>query len=114
MEEKPHRSWGKTFNQLWIMAMCDPINKQVTQGLSNNVNSGPNNQKDWRDRCCWRFNRGAHCRNNCKFDHRCKVCRGYSHGANSCNKKKNNQDFKSGSIITPRIPSPQVSPKKSK
>ena len=50
MEAKPNRSWGKTYNQLWNLALRDPI-QQNHSNFQNNTKTG-----DWRDRCCWRFN----------------------------------------------------------
>ena len=58
MANKPQRSWAKIYSQLWHTAMCDPLPKR-----SNFQGFGQQSAKhvDWRDRCCWRFNRG-----NCK------------------------------------------------
>ena len=86
MGEKPLRSWGKIYSQLWHVAMCDPLLKTGTHQPSQ-----PNaKQGDWRDRCCWHFNRNGKCKKwNCAFDHRCTVCGAYNHHAKICNKQKN-------------------------
>ena len=31
MHEKPHRSWAKTYVQLWNLAMCEPLSKNNKQ-----------------------------------------------------------------------------------
>ena len=42
--------------------------------VNSNQNS-PNSRSNWRDRWCWRFNRGQKCKKwNCRFDHRCNGC----------------------------------------
>ena len=44
---------------------------------------------DWRDRCCWRYNRGNRCKKwNCNYDHRCNYCGSYNHGRYNCPKRK--------------------------
>ena len=35
MSEKPNRNWGKIYNQLWNLAMCDPLVKSHQQGNHN-------------------------------------------------------------------------------
>ena len=83
MEDKPYRSWGKTYNQLWNLALRDPIT------TNNKFFQNSNKSGNWKDQCCWRFNRGTKCKKwNCDFDHRCKGCSSYSHGQNTCPKKK--------------------------
>ena len=83
MERKPNRSWAKIYTQMWNLAMTDHINKsnqgQYSGGGNNssyNQSSGsgggnnPRKHGDWRDRCCWRFNKNKCSKWNCKFDHR--------------------------------------------
>ena len=83
MEAKLNRSWGKTYNQLWNLTLRDPI-QQNNSNFQNNTKTG-----DWRDRCCWRFNRGERCKKwNCRFDHRVRNCGSYSHNQTNCLKKK--------------------------
>ena len=98
MAEKPNRSWGRTYNQLWSLAMCDPLSKNSGSGQSsissanNNQNSG--NRGDWRDRCCWRFNKNEKCKKwNCRFDHRCSYCGSWSHASIDCPKKKGSRGY---------------------
>ena len=65
MAVKPKCSWAKTYLQFWNLAMRNPINGQ--SNISNNNSSGsgnkPRNKKygDWRDNCCWVFNRTGRC-----------------------------------------------------
>ena len=90
MHERPQRSWVKTYVQLWNLAMCDPLSKgNLSSGKSYGTNnSTPNSHTNWRDRCCWRFNRGGKCKKwNCRFDHRCDKCGLWSHGAQNCPNK---------------------------
>ena len=78
MAEKPNRSWAKTYTQLWNLAMCDHLPKNNGNsfnsfqegGGQSSVSTGSN----WKDRCCWRYNKGNKCKKwNCRYDHRCKV-----------------------------------------
>ena len=80
MERKPNRSWAKTFPELWNMSMVEPVSRN-----NNNGNNG--RKRDWRDNCCWRYNKSI-CKygKDCKFDHRCTYCGG-SHPASRCFKK---------------------------
>ena len=86
MHEKPHRSWAKMYIQVWNLAMCDPILKNTNkQGYTNFHSNSNSTHSDWRDRCCWRFNRGEKCKKwNCRFDHRCNNCGSWSHCAVNC------------------------------
>ena len=91
--ERPNRNWGKTYNQLWNLAMCEPLVKgqsgsgQISYNSGNN--SSPQKNKSWRDRCCWRYNRGAACKKwTCNFDHRCSYCGSWNHAAHVCPKRK--------------------------
>ena len=101
MAQKPKRSWAKTYSQAWQLCMRNPItNSSAVTGSGQAV-------KDWRDRCCWKFNRN-HCRNasGCDFDHRCTYCGGWGHGYYNCQKRlkhrsgggfgQNNSDHASG------------------
>ena len=82
MSQKPWRSWAKTYVQGWNLAMRDPIVR--TQG-----NTNMKGKRDWRDDCCWRFNKNR-CRegSNCHFDHRCTYCGRWGHGYFNCRKRK--------------------------
>ena len=102
MAFKPKRSWAKTYNQGWNLAMRDPI----TKGQSVKNSSSNNNKHDWRDDCCWRFNRNrcqkdAH---SCHYDHWCTYCGGWNHGFYNCRKRlrkegNNNSNNNNGSNI---------------
>ena len=90
MARKPHRSWARTHTQLYATIMHEHVPK------TNNTNNGAGGSKkgDWRDFCCWRYNKGKCTRNagNCKFEHRCTSCGGYGHGAHACHKRRNKGD----------------------
>ena len=95
MEKKPHRSWAKIYTQMWNLALTDRVSKTNYSGYQGSAgfNSRDNNNKkygDWRDKCCWRFNKGKCKKWNCHWDHRCSVkeCGSYSHPSYQCAKKK--------------------------
>ena len=78
MARKPNRSWSKGFPELWTMAMTEPLSK----------NSGQTKKKDWRDNCCWKFNKGS-CRLGpaCRFEHKCTYCGSTTHPRIHCYRK---------------------------
>ena len=83
MQRKPNRSWSNIFPQLWSVAMTEPISR------SNNVaNNQSGKKKDWRDGCCWKFNK-SYCPygKSCRFEHRCTYCGSYGHPVSKCEKK---------------------------
>ena len=94
MAKKPYRSWAKTYTQGWTLILS------AGEGSSNNKVSNrtgrisPNDNKkkarDWRDNCCWKFNRLDQCRygKNCRYDHRCMYCGAYGHPSCTCTKKR--------------------------
>ena len=102
MAQKPHRSWAKTYVQLWYLALRDPINRGGSSwnnygnsrghgsGLGGST-EGKQKHKDWHDNCCWQFNRTGRCdRPGCKFDNHCSYCGMWNnHGSSSCRKKAN-------------------------
>ena len=107
MAEKPNRSWAKTYTQLWNLAMCDHLpknNNNSFQSFDRNQDRGASNSNNsfstqngsgssWRDRCCWRFNKGSRCKKwNCRYDHRCSNCGSWSHNKSSCTKKGDNNN----------------------
>ena len=106
MAEKPNRSWAKTYTQLWNLAMCDHLPKGGPgnfQGQDKNHNNNTNSSfnsgtsGNWRDRCCWRFNKGNKCKKwSCRYDHRCSSCGAWSHPKNTCNKRNEDGTGKSG------------------
>ena len=83
MAKNPNRSWGKTLNHIWNMAMCDPLS--INRGGGGQGYEGNNNKKDNKG-VCWRFNKGI-CSGPCRFIHRCTYCQGTSHGAHICFRK---------------------------
>ena len=57
MAAKPHRSWARTYMQIWNLAMCEPLVKN-SSNQSNFSNGSNHTNKDegcsnWRDHCCW-------------------------------------------------------------
>ena len=96
MAFKPNRSWAKTYNQGWNLAMKEPLGagRNVTPAHSDNFrsnfNSGGNSsngqRRDWWDDCYWKFNCNKCNRNDCHFDHWCTYCGGWNHGFYNCRK----------------------------
>ena len=85
MAKKPQRSWGKTNTQLWTLTMKD----RIVAGQNYNQNNVKKPRfGDWRDNCCWRYNRNKCKKQNCRFDHKCSYCGSYSHIFLHCNKRK--------------------------
>ena len=108
MHNYPNRSWAKVYNQLWNLAMRDPIprnnqnnhnhsgnNFSTSFSSGNGSGSGHSTAQhahhkygDWRDNCFWRFNRGKCNKWNCPYDYRCNYCGGWNHSSVDCRKKK--------------------------
>ena len=96
MASKPWRSWGKTYTQGWNMAFNNAVGSSGFAHSHNNSNgnSMTNNYKsnrDWKDECCWRFNKNRCKRSGteCNYDHRCTYCAGWGHGFYNCRKRQN-------------------------
>ena len=92
MHANPNHSWGKTYTQLWNIAMKDPIHHSSNNYSSAGNESGRVTYRDWCDNCCWRYNRGKLKKWNCKFDCRCNYCGAYNHASINCFKKKNSHN----------------------
>ena len=101
MAVKPWRSWAKTYTQGWNIAFSH--GNVNGSGKANNFNSSGNGgggsfsksnarepSKDWRDDCCWRFNKNRCGKSSreCNWDHRCKFCGGWQHSYNDCRKRQ--------------------------
>ena len=91
MSNYPSRHWGKIYNQMWNLAMREPLIKFGRTGSSyqnNNVGGGgAGNESKNREKYCWKFNKNK-CRNkSCEWEHRCKYCDGWGHGLYNCYKK---------------------------
>ena len=101
MSEKLWRSWSKTYTQGWNLAFKDPINKSAgysgsagnNQGGSSKHLNNTGKRRDWRDDCCWRYNKNRCKKNadNCHFDHRCTYCGGWNHRFYNCRKQLQNE-----------------------
>ena len=106
MASKPWRSWGKTYTQGWNMAFNNGSANVFTAGNSNHGASGHNNQKssskDWKDDCCWHFNKNR-CKRSateCHYEHRCTYCAGWNHGYFNCRKRQNKSNRRSSGSST--------------
>ena len=99
MASKPWRSWAKTDNQGWNLALREPAIRAGGMGNTATSNYAPNNSvhgftnttkpKTWRDDCCWHFNKNQ-CKegNSCKWNDCCTYCgRWNSHGYHNCKKR---------------------------
>ena len=95
MSQKLWRSWSKTYAQAWNLAMVEPLNKS-SSGKSTHEGSslgGLVKYHDWRDDCCWKFNRNKCSKSNadCHYDHCCTYCGGWNHGYYNCRKRLGKQ-----------------------
>ena len=91
MHNKPKRSWAKTYNQLWNLAMCEPLIKNTPNNFGiQKFKKGDGNSFN-KDDCCWRWNKGSCRKWNCKYQHRCSYWGAFAHIANACLKKKNSK-----------------------
>ena len=94
MSDNPHRSWAKTYTQMWNIALREPIQRGAASSSRNNFsNNSSSTSMDsnnaWKKRCCWKFNKNK-CEKDsksCDWDHRCKYCGGWNHGDFQCKKK---------------------------
>ena len=103
MSLNPQRSWGKTYGQLWNLAMVNPIQRQTGQShgqSGNNWNSArktphQNRKKKGRNRRpCWKFNKNQSSGPNCDFDHKCSYCGQPEHAVLDCAKLHSEKDKK--------------------
>ena len=100
MSVNSNRSWAKIFNQLWNLAMCNPIQKQGNQYGGNNSYNGSRPQSQGRrksSKACWQFNKNQSCNAaTCGFEHKCSYCGSQSHSVLDCpklaNKRKQDRD----------------------
>ena len=92
MAAKPWRSWAKTYTQGWNLALKDPVglNKSFNHGNQNLSGNGKQQMKDWKENCCWRFNKNrcSKSNNECEWDHRCTYCGVWNHSFYNCRKHK--------------------------
>ena len=94
MAKYPSRSWALIYNQMWNLAMREPLHRFNVAGSAGNSarRSGEFNSKG-HDDYCWRFNKN-HCKfgTRCKWEHRCFYCDGHRHGVFNCSKKNRGKD----------------------
>ena len=98
MSVNPQRSWSKIFNQMWNLAMHDPVQKQqnyqggrssIGQGNQNFHSHDQNNNRKRKGDACWRYNRNDTCNAaTCHFEHKCSYCCSYNHSMVDCPKLK--------------------------
>ena len=101
MAFNPHRSWAITYNQMWNLAMRDPLPKH-RYGRNNNFGlathqyvggkSESSGQQSKRNKAeyCWSFNREEPCKFGkcCRYIERCSYCDSANHGIICCTKAK--------------------------
>ena len=95
MSKKPYRSWAKTLHTRLdadtVSRRGDSIGLVKVIWYRNSPTHGPSGTKqvDWRDNCCWKFNKTDNCPygRNCRYEHRCTYCGGYGHPSVHCSKK---------------------------
>ena len=115
MSINPKRSWAKTYNQMWNIAMQDKIpprsngtgvnypsgnnhshsNNHSSKSFGNAAKSGKEGFRKKNGKGCWRFNRNEPCNaSSCDFEHKCSFCGGRSHAVIDCNKLKSKESGK--------------------
>ena len=108
MEFNPQHSWAVTYNQMWNLAMTNPIgstfnfnqrrsfdgNQSSNSQSGNNFSSNNSSSKRKLD-YCWSFNKGLKCKfgKRCKFMKRCSYCNAQSHGVVNCDKLDGNKEI---------------------
>ena len=108
MHSKPWRSWGKTYSQGWNLALKGDGHHSGASAVSSgsHQNAGARGRtRDWKEDCCWKFNKNRCKSSSCKYDHRCTYCGGSGHGYYNCKKK-------GGSSSSSATPSTSVSQRK--
>ena len=83
MAEKPWMSWAKTYTQAWHLALHETSVSNKVRNPRNETQAALPDELDWKDKCCWRYNKGK-CKKNaasCGWDHRCSYCAGWYHGS---------------------------------
>ena len=115
MSQNPYRSWSKTYNQLWNLAICTPIQKSTGNGQTSSHNNLWQNRNSHEqcpkngngnglgkkiNRPCWRFNKNIQCSaDTCDYEHKCSYCGKFGHSVLNCHKlfsKKNDNGNKRG------------------
>ena len=111
MSHNPNWSWAKLYNQLWNLAMCNPLQKQQSGGFGFQGNTNHSHRSSFAsssggkgsrksNRPCWKFNKNQPCDASfCDYDHKCSYCGMYGHSVLDCTKlfaKKNESGPKPG------------------
>ena len=118
MSVNPDHSWAKIYNQMWNLAMWNPLGMhrggnnmhfQHWSSTSGGDHTGQNNQQR-KPKYCWKFNKGVCNDGYCKFPHKCYYCHG-RHRINSC-VKKDKRNSNAGGNNGQGVGNQQHSPKK--
>ena len=104
MGVNPLKSWAKTYNQMWNLAMHEPLQRgqqnNFAGGYSAKFNKEGNSsgyKKNNKGSRCWKFNKNQTCNAaTCNFEHKCSYCGGKSHAVIDCNKLKFKNDREGG------------------
>ena len=88
-ESKPHRSWAKTYTQMWNVTLNEP--KRSVYETHNREHSS---RKQDGQQICWKFNKNA-CNygKKCRFEHKCSYCGSYNHGYWNCSRKTGGNNY---------------------
>ena len=91
MHDKPNRSWAKPFPELWSISMTEPLFRPGNGAVNQSSQNRP--KRDWRDGCCWKFNKTS-CPygRRCRFEHRCTYCGSTNHPLSQCAKRSSKSE----------------------
>ena len=99
----PNRSWLVILQQAWSMYLKDRI--RYEQNHFNNRNASTSSAGKGRKEICERFNVGKFTTGKgCKYDHRCKECGKWGHGAHICHKKVGTANAGASSSVNHSMP----------
>ena len=96
MAAKPHRSWAKTYTQMWNLTLNEPVKR--FNNNDNHAGYNGNNKSGKLDNTCWKFNKNKcpYSSKECRFEHRCSYCFGSGHGQYNCFKKNGKPNKQKG------------------
>ena len=89
MAANPSRSWAKTYNQMWNMAMVDPLSKSHGTNYGRGTTQvGQKRDHNGQTGTCWKFNKNK-CKHGpkCRFEHKCSYCGSHNHSAVDCRRR---------------------------
>ena len=105
MAFNPQRNWGKIYNQMWNISMCEPINRtnntagqggfksKSFPGAAAQSSGGSTNVTGQKTKpklkYCWAFSNKGNCSDpKCHFVSKCSYCESNDHGLCNCPKAK--------------------------